>query len=494
MKGQKNKMKVNKTQCLDNNNKYLSKNVFLSFLLGIIISLVSIIAAIIVVFDSNVIKYYKLIFLLPLSFGVISIIFINLYKYFFKILSITIVISMYFIRMVIVPLVMRYGNYGFEVYNIDMYNNISLAIILMIYELICVFVILGFYSRKFKKLDKNFIIDFNSKEKEPFSVKFIIVIMAMFIIISLILFPKLKYQLTSIKQLLPAHKKELFFIFRDMRESTPGLIYWPYSFFLNILRTLIPIYVLKQIYIKLALKGKKNIALVLSLIVSIISFCFMTEEKAFSIFISATCFVVIYYIYKEQMRKIAPILGTVGIIAIIIAFIFKTGVVTSSNALWDLSAELQEYFSGPANIALSLNITSKANIITYIADICNSLPLLTYFFMHLPTSRLIFNQVFYDSNMLMQQDKIIPMIGQGFYYFGYFLAPIFSVICIYFAMKFNLLMLKVKKPLQKYTYILALLVFSVSPVMYNVSIIWLYIFYLIIPLILLTKYLRFRIK
>lgn len=72
----------------------------------------SLAAVILIVLDINKPAYYNLLYLLPLSFAVLSILFFGLYKHILNNISVAVILILFFVRMVISPLFMSLGNYA----------------------------------------------------------------------------------------------------------------------------------------------------------------------------------------------------------------------------------------------------------------------------------------------------------------------------------------------------------------------------------------------
>lgn len=143
---------------INKSNKIYSKNSnrFNVLIIYIFILIaISLISTLIISFDNDKPTYYNLLPLLPISFGLISCVFANIYNYFFRSISVTIIIATYFMRLVIVPVFMSFGGYTSKITNTEVLFYVDNAILLMIFEMIIVFSLLALSVSKLSLSARN---------------------------------------------------------------------------------------------------------------------------------------------------------------------------------------------------------------------------------------------------------------------------------------------------------------------------------------------------
>lgn len=429
-----------------------------------IIIIASTISTLLLVFDKKVPSYYSLLPILPCSFGLISCIFANIYSLFLKSISITIITSTYFIRFVVIPIFLSIGGYSTKVINIDAYSYIESAILLMVFELFIVYGYLSFNVGKYSYI-RNDLVENNTKSSLSF--RFIIISLFLYVVFVLIKYPEeLSYlglftQFSEADRILSA-KNRLYAV-----QIVPGVIDTFFTIFISILQVFIPILCIKFIQKMYSKKNQKKAAN-LSIIVVLCTAVVMTTEKAHSVTIAVSLFLIIYKLYPSVMKKRAPYFIIIMILFVFGGLIFKAGANQSENFLASVSTILNAYFSGPINTAVSFIMRNDITLNIVFSDLGNSIPLLKYLFQDLNTSPKLFNLALYGNTD--NSDQIIPLLGQGYFYFGFFIAPILSIIVVKLALFVERLAHLEKNLLNKYIYIHALLVISLVPVLYNLNI------------------------
>lgn len=119
------------------NREYRLEN----WIMILVISSISLICFILLITDSNQPNYYNMLCALPLSFTIISLVFYKIYFFIPQNIGLSLVVFLYFIRNVISPLIMYFGNYNSTI-NKGVTSNTNDAILLVIYENLVVFFVL----------------------------------------------------------------------------------------------------------------------------------------------------------------------------------------------------------------------------------------------------------------------------------------------------------------------------------------------------------------
>ena len=113
----------------------------------------SVLSMINILVDAQRPDYYSLLWLLPLSFLLVTVVLLVRYdKLYFSSITGTIAVLIYFVRMVVTPLFMSMGGYA-SIFDESVYSaNAAMAIILMSYETFAVFLLLTAFLQKSRRL------------------------------------------------------------------------------------------------------------------------------------------------------------------------------------------------------------------------------------------------------------------------------------------------------------------------------------------------------
>ena len=112
-----------------------------NWIMILVISTISLICFILLITDSNQPNYYNMLCALPLSFMVISLAFYKIYFFIPQNVGLSLVVFLCFIRNVISPLMMYFGNY-YSTISKGISSTTNDAILLVIYENLIVFFVL----------------------------------------------------------------------------------------------------------------------------------------------------------------------------------------------------------------------------------------------------------------------------------------------------------------------------------------------------------------
>lgn len=445
-------------------------------------------------FDSLRPSHYNWLPLLPLSFVIGGVIGHHAYKFFLKKLTVTIIISTYFIRMVIIPLFLSMGHYvGRLSYNkyfpevLDfslVYSNMTKAICLMSVEVIVVFIALSLLDLK----KGGFFSDFHTNitiESVKVSQLFKVVITALFGGACFILF--MYPQMGSYVQFFVVDSVEAdienYLAAIHMKESVPAVLYWLYIMMVNLIQIFVPILLISWIYRVTGWRFRRYGLMVVFMIIGLL-FVFMTPEKATSLQLALVLMLIVCMMYPDIMRMRVPIMVTsIGVLTFIVLML-KSGSYKEQgqDGAVFLSYILNAYFGGPLNVAVAISIPTDFTIKTLVADIFRSIPFVKYFFKEWPFTPEIFNKFILGDAPAM---KIMPLVGQAKFYFGYLLAPFFTLVPLYISVFFERLAENNSRIIRKYIYLYVAFVVAMVPVMYNLNILMDSLFFLFISLVLM---------
>ncbi|AHV98590.1 hypothetical protein PSAB_18480 [Paenibacillus sabinae T27] len=319
-----------------------------------------------------------------------------------------------------------------------------------------------------KELNKNFLDLKSESTKKSLFFKGTIFAMILFVFTCLLIFPSLKNYISFFIAGSEEENIRNYIRLLNIRANVPSIIYWIYIMFVDLLQIFLPIVLIEYIFKKIGRHNTKR-ALLLSFCIIFMVLLFMTPEKARSIQLAVSLFLVLHFIYPQHIRKIIPFALVFVSIFSLIALLLKSGVYREESDLWGFVSEtLNAYFSGPLNVVASISMQQNSSIKLIISDILNSLPFVKHYFMEWDTTPKYFNYSIKGTGATVS--KIIPMIGQGYFYFGFLLSPIISIISIKVAMKLEKIANLTTNIFKRYLYIFATINFALSPVLYNFNI------------------------
>lgn len=456
--------------------KTVTFNIFLIFscVLAFIISL-------------NATGVYENIGILPISFIVISVLCSNVYSLYGKSLTVTLITSVMFLKNVLMPFFIVLGNCTLRS-GVNIYDTINYAYFLEIYECLAVLFVLRFYVNHFKlKYNENITINccITSNGMRLYK-KVLFVILIIFILI-IITYPQLllyfTYGLDGDQESIIEQNNLSMAIERSM----PRILFYVYVLFYDLLRWIIPLYVIFKLYLK---NRNINISIFISLLIVGISAYFGTNTKALSVFIAISLSFLLIRLYPQKRNNVISILILlVSFFGIVSLFVKSFGNTGSQSTLYnDIASTLQAYFSGPENVAIASLIQEPISFELILGDTFGHIPFVKYFFLDMPTSNNHFNYVFWNSRDIITQ--IIPVISQGERYFSMIFAPIFTILIVKIALYYE------KKIYQSNDlYCLAIgymgcTCFSMALTMYNASQCFSLYFSYLFPTIVLFKICR----
>ena len=457
------------------------KRINTSFFVVLSSFIVNLVIGIILLFGNK--DEYLLISIIPLSYSLLSIILFSGFKFFLKKKSITMILLLFYLRMVIIPfLIIAFGNYS--TMNVNIFFNHSVeTIFIMAYEYLCILVLIILNNKKI-----NNTINYNVEEKldnktNEYNFSLIYLIFFSFLIFLMFILLKYPYSRTSIKFLFSSsslndsinnYNNSILF-----KNSMSSVLYWLFNLIYQLFYILLP-FVLIHIIYRTKLKEKNKI--ILSFVFIFLVGCFTTEEKAISIFVMVTSLLYLIELYPLFKKRIVKYLIFI-FMAAIFGILLKNGIGHDSV---DFLKIIQAYFSGPYFINVGFNIESNFNFNKIIPDILSSLAYLKYFFNNTISSNDLYNIAYYGNDI--QKDKIMPMIVQSYYYFGMIFSPIISIITAKIAIKTDLRidLKKHNSPLKKYIKIYLIVLLSCSIITYNFTILISNLTGIIIPLMIIS--------
>lgn len=451
-----------------------------SFLLAFVIFLISFFISIVLFLDDSAPSYYDSLFLLPLIFGIINLICCSIYDSFSNV-GIVSIVTLECFRMVITPFMMYMGNY-YSVMKINISNNMSTAIILMIYECIAVFLMLLYENSKRKRCHAGELVNTFNKIKTSNKIKYLVFIMVSFLVGVAVFIPE---AISAFKTILDVGSSS-FTTWSDMgttRFETGTLIRIIATLFTMIfswVRYLLPIAFI--IWCKNHFSARA--ALILSMIPIVLQVFFITATIMESILCAFVLLIVLIKIYPQYKKLLlnASIFG----IAIVIGgyFLIRYRTKNAENIWRFFSENAIAYTSGIDNVAAVLNVGEKGKWSTFFFNIYGAIPFNSTLF-GLSGDKLA--AVFNVANG-RTDGHIPPTIGAGWYYYGFLFAPIESIILTKLSLKFGA-KAQTEKNIWKYAvWVLTAIMLAMGFNAYNMAIVLNYLTTLIIPLYIISLF------
>lgn len=362
---------------------------------------------------------------LPLLFMCLYFMLPTFSRYMFNNIGITIVNITMLIRYVISPLLMSVYGVNVDIGIATSLSSQTKAINLMLFEMVLIIATFCILHKRFYSNKTNF----RKIEAKPNLFGWAFVLLGFVIVLfnpEVLARYTFIWSATQLKSKDVIESVSIFFLIVQLAQivTTIGLLNWIYKFY----------------------EYNKNIIwLFLSFVVIGISSSFITGTSRFSIILPlATGLFSIFILYKNY-RKIIIILS-VGMLLLLIAIstLLKQNTITSqsntsvagSNSTFEnFNTDLQLYFSGVSNVAHSIDtsyIYAPFQFDAILAEVLRSVIFINSLFDQHASALTLFNEVFYQRTLV--SDQILPMIGQGYLYFGPYLAPILSVINIILVM------------------------------------------------------------
>jgi hypothetical protein len=313
-------------------------------------------------------------------------------------------------------------------------STMTMAVVLMIYELICVGIAIAIYSiytnRKIGNIN-NYIKQPNNIISERNPLVWIFIIITFFII-------------ASINIRLIVSNNFIVITNEIERISSDGEISGLVIILRNVLRVVMGMAILNLIN-KIKASDKVKVFLSLGSLLLILSL-YTSNTRWDTLIISLVGIILLCNLYPRYTKIIFSSIGSVMVVALTSVTIYKfLGHETLSissffpilqEMIEVISKQFQVYFSGPRNVALAIDMsnTINANIIWLINDLLGSLPGLSHFFDQSIRFNLLFNQYIYSGNTVSQ---IIPLVGIGYNAVGFLLSPVVTVGFILLVLKLN---------------------------------------------------------
>lgn len=402
----------------------------LEILTRILVFIVAIISSFYIAYNVNH-PGYDLLFLLPLTYGCVFTFFISPILFKKSNMFIAVFTAVSFTRYVILPVLIVFsGWYGGRSVVPPLPSSFDLALKLMIYELIVVSIVIYFLFRKLKIYKKPQIQ--NSEVKLPENMFFYIV----FVIFSLVLLGITPEAIRTFAFIIPSESMI------DFGEGSTLVTITTYCLITS--KYIVFLLLISFLY-KKYLSSKDKIYIWLSFLVVFLNISIIFGDNRSDFIITSIVSIILFY-------KLYPKQSKVPIIFIIFVMVFMTGYITShrntvtytrgEDPILDLTDTLQIYLGGPYNVAIATEVAElnadARTLSNLIYDLLRPAIGFNVIFKKLDGfefSNYLFNyRIFYSDHV----SQIMPMIGQGYFYFGFIFSHLFIIgfiIFVYFLIK-----------------------------------------------------------
>lgn len=379
--------------------------------------------------SSDLPDQYSLLYVLPLMSCVLYTILVGAIGNYKPNISTLLIIVLTFIRYCILPLLMVLSGYQTVMAHASLTNG-NAAILLMAYEFCVITIALVIANRKkINAIQSSFV------EERRGLLNFFVIGCLLYCILIVVVMPDIKEVFKSVIDI----GEEDF----TAREEVEGLevgsmkraMRTLFGVIFNVTRVLFPIYILQYV-----IKNRYSTTLVLLTICIIVILQFMLLTSTFAEAIVGTL-IVLLSINKldPQLAKKINLLAPIFSVLVVVVYFYsryqiQTGfeVYTRNSPIEYASSIVSAYFTGIDNVSGALNMPNERTAEYFISSLITTIPFNTTLF---GPRELSFQQFFNDYNGMSGQ--IPASVGDGYYYFGYVLAPIFSFLLTYFSVYFN---------------------------------------------------------
>lgn len=386
----------------------------------LIMAVVSFAVSLFIVLDFAKPQYYTWLFLPPLTFGILSLLYNRLYLEVPMNLGLSVILVLFFVRMVVSPLFMRFGGYAGTIsLNID--KNTTGAIFLVTYESICVFTMLSIVNKK--SLEKT-----HSAVKQKSGYRYAIVLGAVVLalLVCIALAPELLKGYRTIFHMTEktfTHYEDSFLVKYYGTTFIKKLALVTGQYIVRILLITVPAYLMVLI------SAEKKFLNRCGALACCILPVFAIGGTIARNLIYTVCLLLLYnYLFNGQKisKKAVILLGGAGL-AVVAWWIMRGG---TANLFEQFSQRFSAYFSGVNVVSGAFNLPDNAEykIGYFVYDFIGSIPYGTTLF-GISNERI---QAFFNT-CNASSGQIPSTIGMGWYYFGPVLAPVYSMLFAYAA-------------------------------------------------------------
>lgn len=425
-------------------------------------------------------EHYNLLFVLPLIFALYLLIYSNLFKQFFNNIGITMIIGLMFVRLVISPFFTILGGYN-EKLIFNTHLNTSISIILVAYETVAILTTFFILAKKHPDTaNKNYVGNYSFfVNRKYIGVLFLLVIVQIAIFIYTPGLLEGYRSIFGINDSAFTHLEQTHIIKKYGTNFGTKLSLVTGQYLMKVLRLLLP-----NVIIIFVNRNKRNkYRKALSYLVLLSQLFFVDGAIARSIIYILISFLLISYIYPyKRINKIGRIF-IISSIGVVFYWLFRSSLMGGEINQY-FSAVFNSYFSGVNIVSGSLNLPRDLGIRLqyFLYDFLKAIPYgNTIFALSETDSQIFFNLVNGTTG------QIPTTIGSGYYYFGFVLSPIYSIIFAVMAYKTGQKANQASSLISKLRYLFLTITFSMGIIMYNIPITLTNLFSVGVPMYIIEK-------
>lgn len=404
----------------------------------------------------NEIEDYSYLGLLPLAF---FLLFTILIKHVLRNEQISVFIIVFilicFLRYVILPIMMVYANYeGGRSPNSPSGNSFDIAFLLMLYELTVAFIAIRFFE---KRLSASVINEEKLKLRLGIKNNLIFILFFVLVIGFLALNQDWLY-LVSIFKVNPA---------AQFHAGEPSFNALFGSFLIILCKQILFLFGFYYLQLKYNENKSKVFILLAFLLIALNIGIFVGTNRSDVLISSLLSIILLFYYFPGRTIKLFALFFAIGIFTLISQITKARNFASYSGGTSiaiDRTDFLQAYLGGPYNVAIALEMKEdypeSSDLEVLFFDIFRPMLGVNLLVknMDIEYSNIFFNRRLFANQF--QRSQIIPMIGQGNLFFGYFFSPIFMLLFISLAYKFIHIALKSKNILLFYFFSLSAIRFG----------------------------------
>lgn len=364
---------------------------------------------------------YNLLFTQPILFSIVYILlFSKIIRNDKKRVFFIVLTSVSFIRYVLLPLlIVLSGYYGGRSAVEPESESFFKAILLMNYELMICALLIAIMEKRRNKNHIN-VSNENLEIRNNDVVYYIVILLSIFLLF-----------------LFPSVLNKINFIFPSSMDAEFSFLENIVVYLTIISKQLFFILVSKKLFLNYK-RSNKEIFIFLNFLFAILNISIYFGTNRTDIITSATVsFLLLYKLYGKRVIKYSIFGATLLIFLITSVTNYRepASITKNPNVLVETADTFQVYTGGPYNVAIALETKeyfpeAKDPSVLFF-DIFRPMIGVNIFIKDLPFK---YSNIYFNERIWLDIDRrsqILPMIGQGNLFFGFFLAPIFSILFIF---------------------------------------------------------------
>lgn len=426
---------------------------------------------------------YALLPLLPISFGIMVLLSGNMLQRCLKNnFGVTIVLALLFFKSVVFPVFFQLGKYADE-FGLNLSNKMPIAILISVYEIVSIFLIFLILDNHRRTYKKRILMKEEKGSDNYQGITFWVIVLMILFIATFLLEPncfKFYLNLSNITDPNFSNNEMSAVINQYSNGFFSKFIMVLHNYLTRIIRFLVPLHIIMSIY----RKNNRTSGYLLCLCVSVLNIFIIDGTISRGLVYAFILMLLSCIIYKKENHIYR--IAIITVIALILYFYIRAVILSRvTDGIWEyLSRYIGSYFSSIANTAATLQVelTRKELNKFILYDYLESIPFGNTLF---GLDNISFQKIFNSVNACYGQ--IPTTIGTSCLYFGYFLAPLYSIVFSQVAYKAGIIAQQTTSVFKKG--ILFLLAFhcAMAITMYYIKIVMVVFIGLIIPLLLIGK-------